>query len=527
MGNNFFEDEDLFEDEGGPEDVVENFLEAWSEQNFEAAYDYLSAESPLRGGLSQQEWVAQRTAWVQQAHPSEAKYSAFFDYGTADEEATKEADSTSYEVEAFWSVEMSETPGAATLKELPQATMTYAETNRRWFWSTFRLVEQDDELLIQDMIDEGALAQQLSTEELLNDIEQITQEIQNLALSLGAGDLESEEPQLPEDTLIMESDPAEVMEQLGMIGQRALHYSDAVIAQTPTDSTQYERAAALAALLQEWERAAAYIELLSDRFPEQRGEALSSLAIVISNLVAYYEREGAVDRAVQFSQLVEKKLRDAIAADNSFTAHILLADLLVDQAEKLEEAQSLLAEANQMATTPQERAQVENGLGHLADAQEDFTTALRHYQRAAELDAELPDIWINVGDAYSKLNMLVDAEKSYLRALAANPEEAYPYVELASIYTTQSNFSAAHAILDQGMEHSTAADLYASRAIVYIYADDLRSAEEYLLEAEEIDPDLELVQGARQLFDTRKAQMRSNKQKSNKPNRPNNPKKRR
>ncbi len=52
-----------------PEDVVYEFIEAWTDGEYEFAYELLSSDSELREGLSQEEWVERRRAWAEQAQP--------------------------------------------------------------------------------------------------------------------------------------------------------------------------------------------------------------------------------------------------------------------------------------------------------------------------------------------------------------------------------------------------------------------------------------------------------------------------
>ncbi|HEY4036338.1 MAG TPA: hypothetical protein VGL94_20460, partial [Ktedonobacteraceae bacterium] len=51
-------------------DIVGNFLESYAKGDYEDAYEQLASTSPLRQGLSSQEWVAQRRQWNTTAHPA-------------------------------------------------------------------------------------------------------------------------------------------------------------------------------------------------------------------------------------------------------------------------------------------------------------------------------------------------------------------------------------------------------------------------------------------------------------------------
>lgn len=519
-----FEDDDALEIDGSfdPPEVVQAFLEAWVARDYEGAYKQLASNSPLRQGLSQADWAKKRADWAKQAKPKSIKFDIKFDYDYEPAEDEEEDPDRPDVVEVFWSLEKTDTALDSTLEELPRATLTYPETGRQWFWTKYTVVEDGEDFRILDIDDEGTAAQQLSQEELRRHIDEQVQEVESMMEGMGMdpsnpSNVEALDDEEALDMTLGIGDPTDLLQELTWLTERGMHYSDALIAKVPDDAELYDRAAAQAALLQDWERAAAYVTLIADRFPKERGETLSNLAIIVSNLVTDYDAQGMLERSEHFARLVEKLLHEAIDSYHNFTAHILLANLLIDEGNRLADAEKLLKDAQSFAEDDTQQAQVEAGLGNLAEARGDGRTALRHYQKAAQLHPELPEVWSHIGDIQSKLGNLSEAEKSYLQAIQVNPEEAYPYVELATIYTASNQFDRAHAILDQGMTHSESADLLAAHALSYIYANDLRNAEDYLLEAEDADTENELVQNVRRLYDSRKAAQR----RSGKPNKAN------
>lgn len=521
-----FEDDDALEIDGSfdPPEVVQAFLEAWVAKDYEGAYNQLASSSPLRQGLSQTEWAKKRAAWAKQAKPKGIKFDINFEYDYEPEEDEEEDPARPDVVEVFWSLEKTDTQLDSTLEELPRATLTYPETGRQWFWTKYTVVEDGEDFRILDIDDEGMAARQLSQEELQGHIAEQVKEVESLMEDIGIDPIDPSQVEGLDDeealgVALGMGDPTELLQQLTWLTERGMHYSDALIVKMPDDAELYDRAAAQAALLQDWERAAAYVTLIADRFKEERGETLSNLAIIVSNLVTDYDAQGMLERSEHFARLVEKLLHEAIESYHNFTAHILLANLLIDEGSRLDDAEKLLKDAQSFAEDETQQAQVEAGLGNLAETRGDGRTALRYYQKAAQLHPELPEVWSHIGDIQSKLGNLSEAEKSYLQAVQVNPEEAYPYVELATIYTASNQFDKAHAILDQGMIHSESADILAAHALSYIYANDLRNAEDYLLEAEDVDTENELVQNVRRLYDSRKAAQK----RSSKPNKPHKP----
>ena len=540
------EEEDMFDDEDGEdllddfdiEETIESFLLAWAEQDYEEAYSLLASTSDLREGLTQDEWVERREAWAEQAQPEGLKYDIVLNLD--DEPLPPNVVSMHKEIEVFWSIELQDTSLSTTLSELPMGTAVYKETGRHWFWVKYRLVEEDEEWRIQSMIDEGAAAQQLSLAELEQRIDTIAQDVKALAQEIHVDmdelddsehlhlvkpeeDEGEEESDDLDDALVEEIEAEDRLHQLTWMTTRAMHYSDALMAQAPDNYTYYDIAGAQASAMLDWERTATYLESMAQQFPEERGDALAVLAVVLSHLCTQYEEEDKLDRAGHFLTLLEQTLRDSIATDHNFLSTLVLANLLIMKEENLEEAETLLLQAQTVATAPKEQAQVEHALAKLADARDQPELALQHYQRTAELDPEAPDIWFNIGSVQSELNQTAEATQSFLRAIQAAPEDSEAYVELARIYMEQGKLASAREILDEGLDIiDDAADLNAARSMVYTLEGHFADAEELLTEAEEIDPDLEIVQEARQLLKARKAQRQASKSKFRK----NKPKKR-
>src|SRR5438067_1677033 len=160
-----------------PQDVVTTFVESWVNDDFYTAYDLLSNESPLREGLSPDEWVERREEWANAAnqgdlvpdfiHEREPQKSGLWLPPGVDRSPDVK------EIEAGWSIEMDPTPLSDTLPELPKAIAVYEETQRHWFWATFTLIQEQDAWRIQSMVDEGTNAMSLSVEELQKNIEEL------------------------------------------------------------------------------------------------------------------------------------------------------------------------------------------------------------------------------------------------------------------------------------------------------------------------------------------------------------------
>ncbi len=534
--------------EMGPEETVAGFLDTWLRGDYEAAYTTLAKDSPLREGLAAEEWVARRLTWAEEAHPTQGKSEIAFRHDDdedveeedEDEEITApsvletEVMDTLPEVEAFWSLVLTDTDAGSRLKELPQATAVYKATGRHWFWTKYTLVREGNEWRILSMIDAGAEALSLPIEELqeqlaeivefaeeqLELVEAITDEVESEDDDEDAT-LEDEEVEDEDDdddlTDLEFEELAEHFEEMMWVTTRAMHYTDALIAQTSEDASLYEMGYDQATAIQENERAAVYAEMQAERFPEMRSEALRKLAMAQLNIAKTYEENNDLEHSYAFIAEAEKTLRTSLATDDAPMGSILLAETLIAQKKQMDEAEQLLQQVLTLPDIdPKEATLAEAGLGHIAQEQENYEQALQHYQRAVEISPDLPGMWFNIGLMQRQLGQLEEAEKSHLRSIDENPTETGAYIDLAGIYTDSNELDAAEEVLEEGIEiNPDAAELLAAMALVYINKGDLRHAKEYLDDAEDIDEELDIVQAVHGYYDDARQvqQQRPQKQK--------------
>ncbi|HYA99502.1 MAG TPA: hypothetical protein VED37_04725, partial [Ktedonobacteraceae bacterium] len=167
------EDEDAINLHGlSPDEVVVNFVEFWVNGDFELAYDLLSANSTLRESLSKDDWIERRVAWLDEVDPGELKPDFIHEREPQESKiwlpglVSARRSATRKEFEVGWSIELEETPLTYTLPEVPQPTAIYEETQRHWFWTSYTLVQEENEWRIQSMTDEAAIALTLPIEEL-------------------------------------------------------------------------------------------------------------------------------------------------------------------------------------------------------------------------------------------------------------------------------------------------------------------------------------------------------------------------
>ncbi|MBO0781440.1 MAG: hypothetical protein J2P37_21685, partial [Ktedonobacteraceae bacterium] len=339
------------------EGAIENFLIAWSDGRYNEAYDLLALDSPLREGLTRKQWVKRRQQWRQQSQPGELKIGFMHTPATAtgpDQETV---------VDTGWSLAFANRPDHdEVLPELPQATLTYAESGRHWFWSSYTLTEEHGKPRIMQMTDEGTRASQLPTSELQQRLDEIaalaterytqleaearemnealeededdeveelnteelsnTEELEDEETDLD--DLEDDEDDDDEDDSDLAWEFGTMMERAQEafhITTRALHYSDALIAQEPTaDITIYQKAFEQSGITQDLERAATYAQLMAERFPAQRSEALCMLATAQTRIGEMLADEMDDEQAEHYAALAEKTLREAFETYNDPTS---------------------------------------------------------------------------------------------------------------------------------------------------------------------------------------------------------------
>ena len=232
--------QDLDEDHGTtfispdlePDEIVGDFIGAWTLGDFGLCFDLLTSDNSLKEGLSRDEWVDQRRKWADEANPSRYEPSFLRERESSQQSiwlpssALSDRISTQQEVEIGWSLELTDTPLSGTLPEMPMGTAVYKETGRRWFWTSYTLVKEEDAWRIQRMKDDGASAQSLSITDLQQRIKTIDERNQEI--------VETNQPNEP--------DSQQFYEEIISHSIQALHYDDALLVKLPLDRAIYDDA---------------------------------------------------------------------------------------------------------------------------------------------------------------------------------------------------------------------------------------------------------------------------------------------
>ncbi len=472
-------------------DVVIDFVESWSDGDYETAYYLLATDSPIREGLSKDEWIERRETWADEANPIDLEPNLIRERGPQESKLwlpnslSTPRSTTRKEIEASWSIELDKTPLSETLPELPKASLIYEETGRHWLWASYILIQEQGEWRIQNIIDEGTNALSLLPAELQRRIKEHDDRIEEI----------TKQYQSLDDATMQE------LEEMLMHKIQAAYYTDALIKVLPHDRSIYEQAVDRMLQIGQLERGAVYLELLTQRFEEQRAQYLRQLAQVQRQLSEEYFDLEYEERGENFLERAEEALRESLALENSFEAHISLVEVLLDKDEYLDEAEDHLLQAKAIVPDPSQEAHIEMHLGDIAMERERYEEALRHYQRVADLEPGYADSWVDLAEAYKKLGQFEKAEASYRHAIQLQPDNEDLYYKLSKMYAENNQHTKAYGAIEDGLNaNPDSAILNVYLGSMYLEDQDYSQAEIFLDRAERLDPALEAVQMFRQVL---------------------------
>ncbi len=482
-----------------PQAVVINFVESWVNGDYGIAYDLLSSESAIREGLSRDEWMERRENWAEEADPGDLEPDFIHEREPQESKLwlpslfSAQRSTTRKEIEIGWSIELDQTPLSDTLPEFPQATAVYEETGRHWFWTSYTLIQEQDEWRIQSITDEGANALALPVAELQKRVQEHDKYLEEFVRKPKPTGLDAEETQQNLNAILWHL-------------MATISYTDALVKQLPLDRSLYLEAAGRLLLIHKYERSIVYLEPLARRFTEQRAALLRQLAAVQGELAKQYFEKEDDERAERCQELAEEALRESLAAEDSFEAHISLAELLIDKNERLDEAEEHLLQAKALVTDPSDEAHIELHLGEVAMEREQYAEALSHYQRVVENDPTSGEAWFDVAEAHRMLKNFEEAEANYRRAIELESDNEIYYFALSELYMENHQTSRAIEVIEEGIDSNPDSSyLYVGMATIYLRTEDYRRAEIFIEKAERIDPESPDVQFARQVLTLSKA----------------------
>jgi tetratricopeptide (TPR) repeat protein len=478
-----------------PQEVVTSFVESLTSDDYGLAYDLLTDESSIREGLSRKAWIEHRRAWAEEADPANFKPEFIRELEQKEggiwlpNRLKESQSSTRKQFDTGWSIEINDTSLSEGIKELPMGTAVNTVTQRHWFWTRYTLVKVEDAWRIESMTDEGANAQSLPVTELQKRVAEHYKQVDRIT--------KKRKPTDPDA-------PRYLQEILWHLGQ-GLHYTDALIVKSSLEYATYENAAQYLLALNHLERAVVYFEALVQRFSAKKNENLLQLAAMQWQLGNSLLEEGEDEASAKYKQLAETHARESLALDNNYMGHILMSQLLKDNAERLDEAEDHLNQAKALNTSELVEIAVENDLGEIAMGREQYDQALQHFQRAAELDPNIAESWYNVAEAYNMLENVEEAAANYRHAIQLEPDTIDYYSALSRMYMEHEQLARSQEVLEEGLRtNPDSAELRAFLALVMSESGDYRAAEALLDEAERINPDLEMIEMFRMLLNVNK-----------------------
>ncbi|HEX6817576.1 MAG TPA: tetratricopeptide repeat protein, partial [Ktedonobacterales bacterium] len=398
--------------------------------------------------------------------------------------------------EAFWSLVLKDSPLGGAAEELPMATLISPETSRHWYWTAYTMQRERSHGLwcIARIRDEGAAAQAQTVDELQKRIE----ETHTLAEQAAAN--APQDPRSPQAAEAVRTVTASLCSALG--------YRDAIIAKLPLDEAAYRAAIDDARTLNNHERAAAYLERMQGRFPNElrlRFELGLEQYLVAEQYASQGQAVAAadwLDRAIATSKQVVDAERTA--------EHLQALGELQARRGYLSQAQETLREA---ITLDDERASAHADLasailsrlsgedldspGQTPSTEERETVAreaLAQLREAAKLDPNLPALFTRIGGIYSMLGQAEDARLAFEEALAHDPGDADAHYALGTLHLERNEPQRALAQLENAVQLEPLAVPYRlALAAAYIALDRRREATRELDLIDRLQPHLPQV----------------------------------
>ncbi len=519
------------------DEVVGNFIGAWSLGDYALAYDLLATLSPLRDRKDRVEWIDLHRQWHDEARPTRMDLSFLREkepqpaasptsglwLPTTAKTMKVEAQKTA---EVGWSLELTDTPLNGALPEMPMGTAHNKQTGRSWFWTSYTLIRESEGLRIDRMTDEGAAAQSLSAEDLQKLQQASDQRVQEIT--------STQQP--------TRQNGLELMQEIISSMTKTLHYADALIVKRTNDREVHEDAFSRTLAVQNNERGLVYLEKMEQLFPgEGHAAILRQLALNYATQSQYYQERGLVylekmeqlfpgeglaailpppalnhathsqhyqergleDQAGHFLDLAEQAMRRSLDEEQSALAIIFVAEALIQKDNtRLDEAQALLEQARPLVSTSEEQGQIEMDLGAIAQHREQDEEAIEHYQRAARLYPKHPSIWHLLAGELEKQKRTDEALRALERGTAEHPDDVLAFTNLANLYAGQNKALEAAEVLERGIRFNPdSAHLRAMLSSNYLVRGDRRHAWALLEEAEHLNKDLEIVRVMRSILE--------------------------
>lgn len=428
-----------------PDEVAANWIGAWSFGDFGLAYDLLADDHPIRRKESRAEYIALRRQWAKEAEPSGLRLtlvreqaqraSALWVPGSAGTITSGER----RDVEAFWSLALTDSPLGGQLDELPMATLTSPETGRHWYWTAYTLNRdrRSGLWLISRSRDEGAASQALKIEELQQRVREAHETVEKIT---------QQEPPDPRS-----EQAADLLRTLTGAMTAALHYRDALIVRLPLDEALYRDGVADARSLGNHDRASALLEKMRARFGGSDQRISFELGIEQYLAAEQAARQDDAHGEAAWLERAVKTLTQVSEAEPT-SEHLQGLGEMLSRQGHFNQAETRLREAIQadpqrampyadLADALMGRISGENLDDPIAlskDEQRDLgRQALSALREALKLDPSLPGLYTRIGAIYEAMEQHDDALIAFEEAIRRDPGDAEAHYTLGTLFMSR------------------------------------------------------------------------------------------
>ncbi len=230
---------------------------------------------------------------------------------------------------------------------------------------------------------------------------------------------------------------------------QTVYYTEALIKKLPLDFSLYGDVLSRLHSVLHYEHSLIYLEPLAQQFPD--GPRLRELAVFQRQLSNKFFDDADDERGEHFQELSEEALRKSLSLENSFDAHISLAEILIDEKEHLDEAEDHLLQAKAMVTDAADDAHIEMHLGEIAIEQKQYEDALKHFRHVADYQPDSAESFANLAMVYRMLERYEEAEDNYKRAIELEPDNEDYYYILSEMYSANKQPEKAIELLEEGL----------------------------------------------------------------------------
>lgn len=483
----------------GPDETLANWLGAWSFGDYGLAYDLLADDHPTRRRQSRDEFIALRRQWASEAQPSglrltlireqEQRASVLWTPGAP---AGNLGAGVKRELEAFWSLTLTDSPIGGQLDELPMGTLISKSSGRHWFWVGYSMRRDiaSNLWVIAQQRDEGAQAQGLPVEELTKRVQELRERAEKAAQSA------PQDPNSPQTVDALRAVTGDLT--------AALHYGDALMARLPLDETLNRNAVNDARTLSAHERAAALLERMVGRFGDDidvrfelgveqyliaeqssqlgqqdvaatwLGRATATLTAVATEAPTVQHLQGLGEllaRQGHYNQAAQR-LREGIQLDSSAaTLYIDLAETLMGQA------------TDDNLDTPAPLDEPER--------QQIMREALQALRDAARIDPTLPRLFTRMGAIYEALHQHEDAIIAFEEAIHREPGDDLAHYTLGTLFMSRREYERARPLLEMASQLEPSSLQYRlALAANYVAMERVREATREIEILEKVAPNL-------------------------------------